>query len=117
MWMASASTLPLVATRMDDIITRILPAAPDVLVFQEMVAPMLEQLRARLPDWKICRRRGVPECYFNVTAMRHGSERATSCPLPSSANGCHLISARRSGWTTVNAHAESCGHKNSQAQL
>ena len=95
------------ATRMDDIITRILPAQPDVLVFQEMVAPMLEQLRVRLPGWKICRRRGVPECYFNVTAMRHGSERTTSFPFLASANGRHLVTTRRGGWTIVNVHAES----------
>ena len=39
--------------------------------------------------------------------MRHGSERTTSCPLPASAKGRHIISTRRSGWTVLNVHAES----------
>ena len=97
------------ATRMDGIIDRILPVEPDVLALQEMAAPMLEQLRTRFPDWKICRRRDVSECDFNVTVMRHGSERTTSSPFLSSANGRHLVTTRRSGWTIINVHAESGG--------
>ena len=55
------------ATRMDAILTRILLVKPDVLVLQEMTAPMLAQLRDRLPDWHVYRRREVSEHYF-VTA-------------------------------------------------
>ena len=39
--------------------------------------------------------------------MRYGSERTTSFPFPASANGRHLITTRRSGWTIWNTHAES----------
>ena len=68
---------------------------------------MLTQLRRRLPEWKVCRRSEVSEYYFNVTVMRHGSERTTSFPFPASANGRHLITTRWSGWTILNTHAES----------
>ena len=85
----------------------ILLVKPDVLVLQEMTAPMLAQLRHRLPDWSVCRRREVSEHYFNVTAMRHGSERTTSFPFPTSANGRHLVTTRHSGWTILNTHPES----------
>ena len=44
----------------------------------EVTAPMLTQLRRRLPEWKVCRRSEVSEDYFNVTVMRHGSERTMS---------------------------------------
>ena len=50
------------ATRMDGIISRMLTIEADVLVLRDMTAPMLEQLRIRLPGWKICRRRDVSEC-------------------------------------------------------
>ena len=70
------------ATRMVGIIARSRPIEPGVLVLQEMAAPMLEPLRIRLPGWKICRQWDASECEFNVTAMRHGSERTTSRPLP-----------------------------------
>ena len=95
--------------RMDAILTLILRVEPepDVLVLQEMTAPMLAQLRLRLPHWSVCRRREVSEYYFNVTAMRHGSERTTSHPFLTSANGRHLITTRHSGWTILNTHAES----------
>ena len=56
---------------------------------------------------KVFRRNKVSEYYFNVTVMRHGSERTTSFPFPASANGRHLITTRRSGWTILNTHAES----------
>ena len=45
------------AIRMDAILTRILLVKHDFLVLQEMTAPMLAQLRRRLPDWRVCRRR------------------------------------------------------------
>jgi hypothetical protein len=44
------------AARMDAILTRVLLVEPDVLVLQEVTAPMLMQLRRRLPEWKVCRR-------------------------------------------------------------
>ena len=49
--------------RMDAILTLILRVEPepDVLVLQEMTAPMLAQLRLRLPHWSVCRRREVSE--------------------------------------------------------
>ena len=94
-------------TRMDAILTRVLLVEPDALVLQEMAAPMLAQLRRRLPDWKVCRKGDVSEDYFNVTVMRHGSDRTTSFPFPASANGRHLITTRRSGWAIFNTHAES----------
>ena len=56
---------------------------------------------------KVFRRNEVSEYYFNVTVMRHGSERTTSFPFPASANGRHLITTRRSGWTILNTYAES----------
>ena len=68
---------------------------------------MLTQLRCRLPEWEVFRRRQVSEYYFNVTVMRYGSERTTSFPFPVSANGRHLITTRWSGWTILNTHAES----------
>ncbi len=95
------------AARMDAILTRVLLVEPDVLVLQEVTAPMLTLLWRRLPEWKVYRRRGVSEYYFNVTVMRHGSERTTSFPFPASANGRHLITTRWSGWTILNTHAES----------
>ena len=95
------------ATRMDAILARVLLVEPDALVLQEMTAPMLAQLRRRLPDWKVCRKGEASEDYFNVTVMRHGSDRTTSFPFPASANGRHLITTRRSGWTIFNTHAES----------
>ena len=58
------------AARMDAILTHVLVVEPDVLVLQEMTAPMLTQLRHHLPDWKVCRRSAVSEYYFNVTVMR-----------------------------------------------
>ena len=84
------------AARMDAILTRVLLVEPDVLVLQEVTAPMLTQLRRRLPKWKVCRRSEVLEYYFNVTVMRHGSERTTSFPFPASSNGRHLITTRLS---------------------
>ena len=68
------------AARMDAILTRVLLVKPDVLMLQEVTVPMLAQLRRRLPAWKVCRRGEVSEHYFNVTVMRHGSERTTSFP-------------------------------------
>ena len=98
------------ADRMDAILTRVLLVEPDVLVLQAVTIPMLTQLRSRLPDWLVYRRSEVSECYFNVTVMRHRSERTTSCSLPASANGRHLVKTRWSGWTVLNAHAESGSH-------
>ena len=95
------------ADRMDAILTHVLLVEPNVLVLQEVTTPMLTQLRCRLPDWKVCRRRQVSEYYFNVTVMRYGSERTTSFPFPVSANGRHLITTRWRGWTILNTHAES----------
>ena len=95
------------AARMDAILTRVLLVKPDVLVLQEVTAPMLTQLRRRLPEWKVCSRSEVSEYYFNVTAMRHGSERTTSHPFLTSANGRHLITTRHNGWTILNTHTES----------
>ena len=95
------------AARMDAMLDRILPVDPDVLVLQEMTAPMLAQLRHRLPDWSVCRRREVSEHYFSVAAMRHGSERTSSHPFLTSANGRHLITTRHSGWTILNTRTES----------
>ena len=60
------------AACMDAILTHILLIEPDVLVLQEVTAPMLMQLRRRLPEWKVCRRSEVSEYYFNVTVMRYG---------------------------------------------
>ena len=57
-------------TRMDAILTHLLLVEPDVLVLQEMTAPMLTQLRRRLPHWRACRKSDVTEYYFNVTVMR-----------------------------------------------
>ena len=79
------------ADRMDAILTCVLLVEPDVLVLQAVTIPMLTQLRSRLPDWRVYRRSEGSECYFNVTAMRHRSERTTSCSLPASANGRHLV--------------------------
>ena len=56
--------------RMNAILTDLLLVEPDVLVLQEMTAPMLTQLRRRLPHWKACRKSDVTEYYFNVTVMR-----------------------------------------------
>ena len=47
------------AARMDAILNHTLIAEPDVLVLQEVTAPMLMQLRRRLPEWKACRRSEV----------------------------------------------------------
>ena len=58
------------AARMDAILAHVLLVEPDVLVLQEMTAPMLTKLRHRLPDWKVCRKSSVSEYYFNVTVMR-----------------------------------------------
>ena len=58
------------AARMDAILARVLLVEPDVLVLQEVTAPMLTQLRRRLPEWKVCRRSEVSEYYFNVAVMR-----------------------------------------------
>ena len=55
---------------MDALLAHVLLVEPDFLVLQEMTAPMLAQLRHRLPDWKVCRKREVLEYYFNVTVMR-----------------------------------------------
>ena len=95
------------AARMDAILTRVLLVEPDVLVLQEVTASMLTQLRRRLPEWNVCRRSEVSEYYFNVTVMRHGSEKTTSVAFPAPANKRHLITTRRSGWTILNTHAES----------
>ena len=59
------------AARMDAILTRVLLVEPDVLVLQEMTAPMLTQLRHRLPDWKVCRKSAVSETYFNAVSYTH----------------------------------------------
>jgi len=95
------------ATRMDKILDTVLQVDPDVLALQEVTAPMLARLRARLPDWKVYRRSEVSEIYFNVTAMKRASVRTTSFPFLASANGRHLITTRLGGWTILNTHAES----------
>ena len=79
------------AARMEAILDEVLVVKPDVLLLQEMTFAMFTQLRRRLPEWKACRKREVSEDYFNVTLMRHGSERTTPFPLPASANGRHLV--------------------------
>ena len=98
------------ADRMGAILACVLLVEPDVLVLQAVTIPRLTQLRSRLPDWRFYRRSELSECYFNVTVMRHRSERTTSCSLPASANGRHLVKTRWSGWTILNAHAESGSH-------
>ena len=100
------------ATRMDALLDQLLLAQPepDVLALQEMTAEMLAQLRSRLPDWKICRRRDVSTDYFNITAMRRGSDRTTSFAYPESAMGRHLITTRQGVWAIMNTHAESGRH-------
>ena len=63
------------ADRMASILTRVLLVEPDVLLLQEMTDPMIVQLVHTLPGWKVYRKRKVKEDYFNVTVMRHGSEK------------------------------------------
>ena len=96
--------------RMEAILIRVLPVEPDVLLLQEVTGPMYTQLCRSLPDWKIYRRKQVTEDYFNVTVMRHGSEKTTTFQFPRTANGRHLIKTRRNGWTILNTHAESGSH-------
>ena len=96
--------------RMDAILTAVLlvDPPPDVLVLQEVTSDMLAQIRSRLPTWKICRRSGADEDYFNVTAMRHGtSEPHRSCLFDTSRDGRHYIKVQWNRWTIWNTHAES----------
>ena len=93
--------------RMKAILQHLLGVQPDVLALQEVTTDMFAQLQSDLPGWKLYRMRTVTEEYFNVIAARHGSERTTSFPFASSANGRHLITMRWRGWTVVNTHAES----------
>ena len=95
------------AARMEAILDEVLVVKPDVLLLQEITFPMFTQLRRRLPEWKVCRKREVSEDYFNVTLMRHGADRTSSLPLPASSNGRHLVITRQRGWTIWNTHAES----------
>ena len=93
--------------RMDAVLSALLEVDPDVLSLQEVTMPMLTRLRQRLPEWHVYRARSVTEDYFNVTVMRHESERTSSFPFQSSMNGRHLLTVRRGGWTIFNTHAES----------
>ena len=98
------------AARMDAILNEVLVVEPNVLVLQEMTIPMFTQLRRRLPEWKASHDHTAASSFansFNVTLMRHGSEKTASVPLPASANGRHLVMARQSGWTIWNTQAES----------
>ena len=85
---------------------------PDVLALQEMTAGMLAELQKRLPEWRICRRSAEAHCaYFNITAMRCGSDRTTSFAYPKSGSRRHIVSSRQSCWAIINTHAESGGNR------
>ena len=99
------------AARMEEILTAVLAATPDVLLLQEMIMEMYAVLQRRLAAWRIYRRRDVTEDYFNVTAVKSPpastADKTSSYAFPSSNNGRHVLTVRRHGWTVANAHAES----------
>ncbi len=99
--------------RMGAVLTRLLVVAPDVLLLQGVTVAMYAVVRRRLAEWKVYRKHDADEDYFNVTAVKFAPERAgdktTSFAFPTSANGRHLLTVRRRGWTFVNTHAESGG--------
>ena len=103
------------SARMEDILTAVLSVQPDVLLLQEVVMEMYGVVQRRLSEWKVYRRRQVAEEYFNVTAVKSGpassEDKTSSYAFPSSPNGRHLLTVRRSGWTIVNVHAESGGRQ------
>ena len=47
------------AARMEAILDEVLVVKPDVLLLQEMTFAMFTQLRRRLPEWKVCRKKGA----------------------------------------------------------
>ena len=99
------------AWRMAEILRQVAPLEPDILLFQEVVMEMYEVLLSELASWKIHRRRGASEIYFNVTAVRSppssANDKTTSFAFPTSNNGRHVLTVRRDGWAIVNVHAES----------
>ena len=96
---------------MEEILTRLMPFTPDMLLLQEVVPSMYDVLRRCLPGWSLHRWRAHTEDYFLVNAVRTPGESAddktTVFQFVTSNNGRHLLTTRRRGWVVVNAHAES----------
>ncbi len=100
--------------RMGAILDKVLAVSPDMVLLQEVVAPMYAVVRERCAGWQVHRKHEQLEEYFLVTAVKSAvgaNDKCTSFAFPSSRNGRHLLTVRRGCWSVVNVHAESGGHQ------